>query len=305
MNPARLGAVVVTYHPDAHVGERLASIKRELQPVLVIDNSTDRPAQDHLARICGDVGVEYQPQATNLGLAAALNLAFTQLAARGFDHVVAFDQDSTPGPGFVAALLRTHASSARAPAVVGANWFDEGRPGFDSRHLRPHPRWPLLFTRSAATTDLANVTCVITSGSLFSLAVWRELGGFDDGLFLDLVDTDYCLRARLAGFEIAVSSAARLAHRRGAKAPVRYVGRTWWPAFMPPFRLRYLWRNRLLVAMRHGWRCPHWMLFELAYATKVVAEIILLEDQKIARLGACGRGTWDGLLGTEGPIRSG
>jgi hypothetical protein len=51
-------------------------------------------------------------------------------------------------------------------------------------------------------------------------------------------------------------------------------------------------------------RAPHWVAFELAYAVKIVAEIVFLEETKLAKLAACARGTWDGLLGRVGPIAS-
>jgi rhamnosyltransferase len=148
---------------------------------------------------------------------------------------------------------------------------------------------------------------VITSGSFFSLATWRKLGGFDESLFLDLVDFDYCLRAGAAGHNVAVASDARLAHRRGDKQPVRLFGRTWWPAFMPPLRLHYLFRNRVRLIARHGCHAPHWVVFEFVYVVKILGEILLLEDNKLRKLTACFRGVRDGLLGRSGrlpPVRT-
>lgn len=299
---ARTPAVVVTFFPDADFGVRLAAIAREASPVLVFDNSADPAVRGRLEELRTDVAFELTVFERNLGLGAALNAGFAALVARGHRAAFAFDQDSTPAPGFAAAAET--AAAAHGAAVVGANWHDEARPELAARHLRAHPRWPFLFARVSATQDLPDVTCVITSGACFNLGVWRELGGFDAGLFLDLVDTDYCLRAAEAGHRIAVAAAARLAHRRGAKRPVRRFGRTWWPAFMPPRRLHLLFRNRLLVAARTGWRRPHWLGFEAVYAAKIVAEVLALEDNKAAKLGACLRGTWDGLLGFEWPPSS-
>lgn len=293
--------VVVTYHPDEAFESRLRAVARETAPVLVVDNSTDPAARVRVASACATVGAELIANPANRGLATALNQAFARLAQRGFPAVIAFDQDSTPAPGFAAALQAVAAAN-RQPAVVGANWQDEARPGVVSRHLRSHPRLPGAFERVDATTDLADVTCVITSGSLFDLGIWTDLGGFDDDLFLDLVDTEYCLRARTSGHTIAVASAARLAHRRGAKRAVSRVGRAWWPAFMPPSRLRGLFRNRLHVVAHQGWRAPHWVAFEAAYTAKILAEILALEDEKWAKLGACVQGTWDGLIGRTGPV---
>ncbi len=297
----RVGGVVVTFHPDDGFETRLAAMLDEVRPVVVVDNTATPAARARLRTACTRLGAELLENEENVGLGAALNRAFRQLDEQGFTSVVAFDQDSTPETGLVSALSSVMAADPTR-AIVGSNWHDEARPTLRSRHLRPHAVLPGWFTRDPAAHNLNDVTCVITSGSLFDLGVWRALGGFDEPLFVDLVDTEYCLRARAAGHEIAVAAHARLAHRRGAKAPVRRLGRTWWPAFGSPLRLRYLFRNRLLVLGRVGWRTPHWISFELVYAAKIVAEIVFLEEKKGAKLAACARGTWDGLMGVEGRI---
>jgi len=299
----RVGGVVVTFHPDAGFESRLAAMLEEVRPVVVVDNTATPAARVRLRAACSRLGAELLENDENAGLGAALNRAFHLLDERGFSAVIAFDQDSTPESGLATALVSLM-SADPTRAVVGANWYDEARPRVRSRHLRPHAVLPGCFTREAAGHDLYDVTCVITSGSLFHLDVWRELGGFDEPLFIDLVDTEYCLRARAAGHAIAVAAHARLAHRRGAKSPVRRLGRTWFPAFGSPLRLRYLFRNRILVLGRVGWRMPHWIAFELVYAAKVVAEIVFLEENKGAKLAACVQGTWEGLMGVEGRITS-
>lgn len=296
--PTLLGAVVVTYFPDPAFPFRLAAIVREIPACIVVDNSAAPAIRAELVELCTQLGCEFIAQPENTGLGSALNAGFAAHAARGAREVVAFDQDSTPQSGFAIALLNTR-RAVKGLGVIGANWQDQGRPGAASHHLRRH-LLPPFFRRSVARTDLFDVTCVITSGTLFDVALWRELGGFDTGLFLDLVDTDFCLRARAIGRAIGVSATARLAHRRGAKRPIRRLGRTWWPAFMPPLRLRYVARNRIHLLARHGYREPHWALFELCFAAKLVADILLLENDKLAKIASSLRGTWDGLLGSTG-----
>jgi rhamnosyltransferase len=300
--PEPIPGVVVTYSPDADFESRLGAIAREVSPVLVVDNTADAATSDRLAAVCGRCGCALRLNSTNLGIAAALNRGFGELELLGCAWAVAFDQDSTPEPGLAGSLLdcAQRSFAARQPAVIGANWLDEGRPGHPSLHLRPHPACRLLFQRVSASRDLDDVTCVITSGSLFHLPTWRALGGFDESLYLDLVDTEYCLRARHAGHRIGVAASARLRHNRGSKRPMRFLGCTWWPAFMPPPRLYYLFRNRILVCRHALWRSPHWVSFEITYAVKILAEILFLENDKAAKLGACLRGTWAGLLGRRG-----
>jgi rhamnosyltransferase len=296
-----IGGVIVTFFPDAGFESRLAAIAGEFSPLLVVDNSADAAVTNRLRACCAAHQAELVLNPENRGLGAALNQAFEQLAQRGLAWVAAFDQDSMPEAGFGTAL---HSLAQAHPecAVVGANWSDEGRPGFASRHLRAQRAVPFFFERVPANNDLIGVTCVITSGSLFRIDAWRALGGFDEALFLDYVDTDYCLRARARGHAVAVAVAAVLAHRRAAKQPMRMLGRTFWPAFMTPLRLRYQWRNRVQMAARHGWRAPHWLMFEFVYSAKIIFEILLLEDRKGPKLAACARGLWDGITGRKGKI---
>lgn len=295
-------AVVVTFHPDAAWPTRLDTVLHEHSRVIVVDNSTADSARSFVVTIvAARSGVTLLSLPDNPGIGAALNLAFEILAADGHSRAVAFDQDSAPAPGFAAALSATATAHPNA-AVIGANWTDPRRPNQPALFLQSGPPFDLGFRRIPAKCDLVGLLCVITSGSLFDLAVWRMLGGFDASLFLDLTDTDYCLRARKAGHTIAASTAAQLEHHRGEKRSVHLLGRECHPSQTPPFRLRCLSRNRVLLFRRHRLHPFAWTVYELAYATKLAADAILFENQKTARVSAMLRGTYDGLLGRTGPL---
>lgn len=296
-------AAVVTFHPDEGWPARLDAVLREHPRVIVVDNSTSTEAREFVtATLSTRPGASRIALSDNPGIGAALNLAFASLSTEGHARAVAYDQDSTPAPGFAEALAATAAAQPRA-AVVGANWTDPRRPGRPALFLRPAALLGLCFRRVPADHDLAGLLCVITSGSLFDLSIWRRLGGFDAGLFLDLVDSDYCLRARRAGHDIVACAHAALLHHRGEKRPVRVLGRDYHPAHTPPFRLRCLTRNRLLLFRRNRLRPLAWTVYELAYAFKLVIDALLFEPRKPARFAAMLCGARDGLLGRTGPVR--
>jgi rhamnosyltransferase len=296
-------AAIVTFHPDTAWPARLDAVLREHPRVVVVDNSTSAEGRAFVsAIIAARAGASLHALSENPGIGAALNLAFSALADEGHARAVAYDQDSTPAPGFAAALSATATAMPHA-AVIGANWIDPRRPDRPALFLHAAGPFGFGFRRIAATRDLSDLLCVITSGSLFDLAVWRALGGFDERLFLDLVDTEYCLRARLAGHDIAAAATARLEHHRGEKHPVRLLGRDFYPAHTPPFRLRCLSRNRILIFRRLRLRPLAWVFYELAYAAKLLADSLFLENRKIARLSAMLEGTWDGLRKRSGPVR--
>ena len=297
MNPVRLGAVIVTFEPDRNWPARLAAVRAENLPTIVVDNSTAAVTRQWVRAAALAQGAGYLENPDNPGIGRALNQGFAALASSGADWALAFDQDSTPAAGLSAALLATAEGGANPSiAAVGSNWTDAATGGLPSRHLVRHPHLPFFYQRLPATEDLTRVLCVINSGTLFSLRVWRELGGFDETLFLDLVDSDYSLRALATGHELRLAAGARLVHARGNKQPVRFLGGTFRPAFMPAARLFVLYRNRLWLFKKHRLRPLAWTAYECVYALKVLADVLFLETGKPAKLGACLRGTLHGLF---------
>lgn len=55
-----------------------------------------------------------------------------------------------------------------------------------------------LFGRRETRVDWVNAACLVVP-----MAVWRELGGFDERYFMYCEDVDFCLRLRLRGLHLA------------------------------------------------------------------------------------------------------
>jgi rhamnosyltransferase len=303
MNGRRpIAAVVVTFQPDAGVQGRLAAVCQQVERLIVVDNDSGEPARTLLRNWAESAGAVFIANAENRGLAAALNQGMRRAEDEGFEWVVTLDQDSTPQPGMVAALARSVLAAPKPErvAIVGANTVDERRPEIADRWLLPG-HWHMGFRRAACRgADLPNVTFVITSGSLTRVRTWRELGGFDEGLFIDFIDHDFCLKAHRIGLEVRVGSDARLLHNMGAKRAVKVAGRRLCPTFHSATRHYYMARNRILVWRRHAWRYPHWWMFDVCFSTLNSVRVFLAEDRRREKMAAMLRGTRDGLLGRRG-----
>lgn len=298
----RMAAVVVTFHPDEGMMDRLSALTRECTRVIVVDNGSDLAISSRLA----SDRVEVIPLGRNRGLAAALNIGLRRAVELGYQWAVTFDQDSTPQPGMVAALWRTRQRfpTPERVAVVGPRLQEERIRHEDHRWVAPHERWRWWFRRvPCRERDLAGVAFVITSGALMDLRAFAKIGPMDDGLFIDYIDHDYCLRARRLGFEIMVSAEALLTHNLGTKREFTVAGRTVRPTFHSALRLRYMFRNRWTVWHRHAKQFPHWAAFDLIYSHYNLLRILAFEDQRGRKLIAVIRGTWDGVRGKTGEIQ--
>jgi rhamnosyltransferase len=280
------------------VSENIKLMQRECGHLLIVDNGSEPETCSWLAKL---PGAKLLLLGQNLGVAAALNRGAAWARANNFSWLVAFDQDSCPNEGFVSALWLTHLRQPEA-AVVGPRILESDAATHPYRWVRRHPFWPVFFQRvECRGADLPAVTMVITSGSLLNLDAWSNAGGFDEGLFVDYVDVDYCLKIFRQDLAIAVSQGAGLRHYLGARQSGRVLGKDLRPTHHAPFRHYYIARNRVRLWARHAWFVPHWALFDLAFACFNGFRVLTLESEKIAKLKAMLLGTWDGLRGRSGP----
>jgi rhamnosyltransferase len=290
-------AVVVTFHPDEAVIENVRAIAAECAHVLIVDNGSPASVQ---ARFADLPRTELLALGENRGIAAALNVGARRAADMGFGWIITFDQDSRPVPGMIAALAATAQRNPRA-AVVAPRILESGVGDVEYRWVRPNPRAGWLFQRvTCRDSDLPAVTMAITSGSLIEVATWENLGGFDEDLFIDYVDIDYCLRVVRAGGTVAVSAAAMLRHKLGARQTGVWLGHEFRPTHHAAFRHYFIARNRVHVWRRHAGAALHWALFDFCFALYNALRVVAFEPQKGTKLKAMLLGACDGFRGRKG-----
>jgi rhamnosyltransferase len=301
----KVAALVVTYFPDMGFPARLERLLAQVDRVVVVDNGSDPTClawKDGFARRRGVTIIE---NGRNLGIADALNRGMSLLAGEGYDWVLTMDQDSEIEEGFVAALLLTLSadSDLNRVAMVGSNRRDEGTDLVPHRWLRPKKGLPFFERVPCNRIRADGVTLVITSGTLTSVKAFQRLGPFEREFFIDLVDFEYCLRARRAGYRILVSEAARMSHRVGAKRQSAIAAVTLSPMHHGPLRKYYIFRNGVHVMRAYGAAFPHWLVYQLLAMSEIIIGVFLFEDRKASKLRACLAGVWDGLLGRKGPAQ--
>jgi GT2 family glycosyltransferase len=88
---------------------------------------------------------------------------------------------------------------------------------FLGQNLRPLP-----FTRD----EIVHPDWIAGTFLLMRSDVYRQLGGFDERYHLYFEDVDFCSRARLMDFKLAVDTSVKLLHqaRRESRRNLRYLG---------------------------------------------------------------------------------
>ncbi|MGE4239671.1 glycosyltransferase family 2 protein [Ramlibacter sp.] len=287
--PARVCCVVVCYRPDA---ERLRTLCATLTSgdarVVLVDN-TERPT---LQAADLPTGCTLITLGRNAGIAHAQNMGIE--AAGDADAIAFFDQDSQVPAGMLATLvaqLRLGRPDIVAPACV------DDASGAELPSTRVDARGRATAVYSLGGRDPVDVDIVISSGSVATREVFALAGGLDASLFIDFVDTEWCLRCRAEGVPMRVIPQAVMPHRIGSAA-VQVAGRT--VSIHSPLRCYYQVRNSfLLLRMKH---VP--LAYGLAQLVSTLgnrALLLSIVKNRWTYLEACAAGLFDGILGRSGP----
>ena len=282
-------AVVVTFHPEAEVLANLAEVRPQIETLIVVDNGSSGTELELLRGAAWSMGFELIENGENLGVATALNVGVRRALALGAECIFLFDQDSRVTADFAATMLRGFAADP-----------DAGRIGI---------LIPLYIDMRYGTAMDAirepdgSIETAITSGSLIPARVFRELGLFVDGLFIDGVDHEFSLRLRAASLMLKECVEARLLHSPGTPRSHTLVRKK--PilsANYSPVRRYYQERNKVWLIRRY-WRIfPGFCRRQLTVSSKELAKIVLFEEDKVRKCRFFVRGIWHGLRGRLGRL---
>ncbi len=143
---------------------------------------------------------------------------------------------------------------------------------------------------------------LITSGCLLKISTFRDVGGFDESLFIDLVDFDFCTKLRKSGRTIVLLNKVGMDHRVGNSRTVRLLNQKIVIYNHSPFRLYYQMRNVFSFARKHLPFDPLLCLYLLLDVFRLPLKTLFFEKQKPARFYYLARGLLDGLLSRQGKL---
>lgn len=207
--------IVLTHNNLADTRACLASIQEHTpQPyeLIAVDNGSTDGTLEALRQV---PRLRLIANAENLGFARGCNQGLA--VARG-DFLLLLNNDTIVAPGWLGAMLRAMEERPSlgivgpcSNHVVGPQQIPEAAAGY--------PFGLELFARSYCAAHAGQATIVprvIGFCMLVRRAVVERIGGLDERFGTgNLEDDDYCLRARLAGFEVAIVHDAYVHHEGG------------------------------------------------------------------------------------------
>ena len=121
--------VLVTYHPDKGLRERVKNIRQQVDKLLIVDNKSAPECIDMIRKISADFDVDVIENESNLGIAEALNQGF-KCAERFGDRyrwVLTLDQDSYCYPTLIEQLTSAydHCPFKDEVGIIGTNYQEK------------------------------------------------------------------------------------------------------------------------------------------------------------------------------------
>ena len=239
---------IVLYYPDKDKVLALinACLQYEESKILLFDNSENPSA---LALAKSDSVILFQSP-KNVGVAGAHCAACQMAEAENFDFVLFLDQDSQLPPDFIKNMVlgfyRLQNLYLRLSAI-GPLWFDSRL--FNWRremklinrrrfNLRANLKYKL---KNIFKLDLENI--LISSGMLIWVPTLKNIGYPKKEYFIDLVDTEWCLRALYKNYQVVLLEDVQMHHTIGEVKTIR----KFILQYQNPVRYYYSIRNSFLL----------------------------------------------------------
>ncbi|SDH60340.1 glycosyltransferase family 2 protein [Halanaerobium congolense] len=212
----------------------------------------------------------------NLGVAKALNQQCERALERQYDWIITLDQDTLCPENIIDNL--SNYLDVKDVAIVC--------PEISYKNYK--------ITDEQGTNSFEFVENCITSGSLTSLKVWEEVNGFNEWLFIDYVDFDFCIRLRINGYKILKSNNIVIQQNLGEIKTHKILGLFEIDTYNhSPFRNYYYSRNIVFYVKKYrDYINPYKELFKLL---RWESKKILLEDNKLKIIKSFFKGLIDGI----------
>lgn len=181
---------------------------------------------------------------TNIGLASALNIGILEAKKQGAKMVALFDQDTSIPDDFSQNMLKdiNAYQGDKKTAVFSPVFFNHVTD--DYGQIINFKLFRMIRTNPSNLNIVMHPHYVITAGSFIPISVLDDVGLMREELFIDFVDIEWCLRARVKGYKVVSFANIQIAHNLGDYS-IRFMGTNY--PIHSPLRMYYYFRNAMYL----------------------------------------------------------
>lgn len=267
-------AIVVTYYPEESLLKKnINTFIDHVDKVLIWENT---PESEKLSfRFIHDERIEYCGDGVN-SISHALNYAWHYAKRSGYDHLLTMDQDSV-FENFQ--YLKRYGEEHFCEKILLG-------PCYNNDSI-------ILNEKNTAT----KTETLLNSGTLLNINVLDDLGGYDEKLAIDGIDTDLCLRANRNGIYSYRVENCNLIHRLG-ESQVKYLfGKQFLLSSYSAKRLESILKTHIYLIRKHKNMSKDIKKYIIwHYIIERIRDIVFFEDDKFNKITSMFIGIVKGLM---------
>lgn len=203
----KCAAGIVLYNPEiSRLKENIDSIIIQVGSLVLFDNGSKNI--DEIEKLLNkyiNYNIKLIKSYENKGIAYALNSIVNEACTQKYNWLITLDQDSITQNNTIKTFERyTHMDKV---AIICPYIIDKRRKNINY---------------NIPNEEITEIDFCITSGSLINVSICKEIGEFDEWMFIGLVDNDYCKRIKIHNYRIIRVNSIILDHELGDLYPSKY-----------------------------------------------------------------------------------
>ena len=289
--------IVVTYNRKTLLSKCLSSLKvQTIQPskILIVDNASTDGTIETLQQNGWLEHLNFQLIASkeNTGGAGGFSAGMQYAFEQGADYVWMMDDDAMPHPTALAELIKhttpQHIYASLAVQDQQISW---------EMTVKQGDNWIATHNPTDITENM-EVRSLPFLGFMIHRQLVEKIGLPDTSFFIAADDTEYCLRAKQAGYKLYLVGKSLIEHPKAQYQQYQILNKKINYVSLPPWKRYYDTRNRIFIGKKYfGFRLYSQTLPSLLFRLFIS---MMNEKNKSQHLKAYCFGLYDGVTGKGG-----
>lgn len=251
----RICAGIVLYNPDIELlNSNISHIVNQVEQLFLYDNcSLNIEAIEELLDVNFTNKCVLLKGTENKGIAYALNRLLDNAKSEGFDWILTMDQDSICSDTMIMEYRKYMHMGNGEVGILCPFILNNNKISFDEYKLATFSPYEYVY----------DWPMCITSGSLTNISAALNVGGFNESLFIDYVDTEFNMKLNQKGYSIIRVNSAYMFQQMGVgrKVPVfdwlfritksKYFRKLRYVSVYNDFRLYHIFRNSHYLRLKY------------------------------------------------------
>ena len=290
----KVAAIIISYNPDNNLLDSINLLINQVEKIIIVDNGSESEKKKNINLIkdINNEKIKIIFNQENLGIATALNIGVKDALKQGYNWILTMDQDSKVSSNMIEKMFEVYSTIDESERKDILSIF----PNFVDERIQS-------IEENSEMNAYEYVDADITSGNLLKAEVFDKVGFFDDSLFIDLVDTDFCMRLNEENIKMIKVRDAILYHSLGESQTVKSIFGKFNTSNHSALRRYYMTRNRLYTWEKYKDLNSFTLNRDKKLFKKEFIKIIFGENDKIYKIKMVFKGYKDYKKGIRGKLK--